>query len=276
MLRISIITVVFNGANHIRNAIESVFAQKYDNLEYIIVDGGSTDGTLEIIQEYKEFVDIVVSEPDNGISDAFNKGIRLASGSLIGLINSDDILLPGALAEVDAAWQSAKFADVFYGNQISMNDEQKQLWRVYPAKNMEAMSYSMAISHPATFVTKNAYEKFGMFDLNYRCAMDYELLLRFYRRGAVFKGMDYDVAVMRMGGTNQKFREKTLVEVRKASIMYGGNAFIAYGHYFLKKLKDIIRRSLSNLKLLDFLQRVFGRSERVELSENLLFRQGEK
>ena len=101
--KISIVTITFNSESTVEDTIKSVVSQDYPNLEYIIIDGGSKDGTLEIVDRYRDRIAKVVSEPDKGISDAFNKGIRNATGDIIGIINSDDILLPGALSAVAAA-----------------------------------------------------------------------------------------------------------------------------------------------------------------------------
>ena len=98
--RISVITITYNSAATIEETIRSVTMQDYPDLEYVIIDGGSTDGTLDVVQKYKDRIQVVVSEPDKGISDAFNKGVDRATGEIIGIINSDDILLPGALQEV--------------------------------------------------------------------------------------------------------------------------------------------------------------------------------
>ena len=98
--KISIITITFNSEKTLEETIESVLSQNYPNLEYLIIDGGSSDGTLEIVKRYKDKIDFVISEPDRGISDAFNKGIRYATGEIVGIINSDDLLLPDALHKV--------------------------------------------------------------------------------------------------------------------------------------------------------------------------------
>ena len=98
--KISIITISFNSDKTLEDTINSVISQDYPNLEYLIVDGGSKDRTLDIVDKYRDKIDVVVSEPDKGISDAFNKGIQLATGEIIGIINSDDLLMPGALQEI--------------------------------------------------------------------------------------------------------------------------------------------------------------------------------
>ena len=118
--KISIITITFNSEKTLEETIESVLSQNYPNLEYLIIDGGSSDGTLEIVKRYKDKIDFVISEPDRGISDAFNKGIRYATGEIVGIINSDDLLLPDALHKVAENYDSN--VGVYRGNTVIWND----------------------------------------------------------------------------------------------------------------------------------------------------------
>jgi glycosyltransferase involved in cell wall biosynthesis len=263
MVKITIVTVVFNGELHLEETIASVINQNYENLEYIIVDGGSTDNTLGIIQKYRDKIDLVVSEPDRGISDAFNKGIRLATGDIIGLISSDDFLLEGALNELRKAYEELPLADVFYGSHISLDPKTMIYKRVLPKKNLSSMPYSLAIGHPPTFVAKKCYEQHGLFDENYKCAMDFELLLRFYLGKAVFKRIFSDLVVVRMGGTNQIHRAITLMEMKNISLNYGGNVFLVYLEFFKKKVKDIIKRAIASSPFLQDKAVYFGRTKKI-------------
>ena len=106
---ISIITVCFNSEKHIEDTIKSVLSQKYNNLQYIIIDGGSKDKTMNIINKYKKEISTIISEPDKGISDAFNKGIQHAKGDLVGIVNSDDILLPESLLAIATSYQKGEY-----------------------------------------------------------------------------------------------------------------------------------------------------------------------
>ena len=118
-MRISIITVCFNGGATIRDTIESVRAQTFDNIEYIVIDGGSTDETLEILAEYAEFISQVVSEPDQGIYDAMNKGINLASGDVVGIVNSDDVLFDSdVITKIANVFQESRACDAVYANLV--------------------------------------------------------------------------------------------------------------------------------------------------------------
>lgn len=200
--KISIITITYNSEKTVEETILSVIKQNYPNLEYIIVDGGSKDSTLDIINKYKSNIYKVISEPDNGISDAFNKGIREATGEIIGIINSDDILNINTLNVLNDIIEKYPNYDVYYGNGVIFDEKNNHIYR--PDNKIEDILKYMFICHPATFVRKTAYEKYGIFDTNYKCAMDFELLSKMYSNGAKFKYFDYECTWFRLGGTSRK------------------------------------------------------------------------
>lgn len=200
--KISIITITYNSERTIEETIQSVINQKYENLEYIIVDGGSTDNTLNIVNKYKENITKFISEPDEGISDAFNKGIKQATGEIIGIINSDDMLNSNALNELNNVIEKEPKYDVYYGNGIIFDEKSNYIYK--PTNKIEDILKYMFICHPATFVKKTAYEKYGVFDIKYKCAMDFELLSKMYLNGAKFKYVDYECTWFRLGGTSRK------------------------------------------------------------------------
>lgn len=246
-IKISIITITYNSEKTIRDTLDSIQNQKYDNLEYIIVDGGSTDNTLSIVNEYSKIVSTVISEKDNGISDAMNKGIRLATGDLIGIIHSDDMLVENALKMLNSSWDGQ--SSVYYGNVIVCNETGEKTHILKSSKDLSKMPYQFCLVHPATFVTKKCYEENGVFDLKYKCSMDYELFLRFYKAGEKFKYINKSLAIYRTGGTNQKYRRKTIDEVCNISIAYGGNKIKANCIKYEKIIKDIIRPYLNKLNV---------------------------
>lgn len=245
--KITIITITYNSEKTVRETLESVRKQQYKNLEYLIIDGGSKDSTLKIVEEYEDIVTNIVSEPDNGISDAMNKGIRLASGDLIGIIHSDDCLAEGALNRLAQSWNDN--SDVYYGHVLVMDEESNPIHILKAQQDLHGMEYGFRIIHPATFVTKQAYQKYGVFDLNYKCAMDYDLLLRFYKAGANFKYIDTVLAHYRIGGTNMKFRRKTIDEVRDVSIAHGGKRVIAEYYRRKKIMIDAVRPILKKVHI---------------------------
>lgn len=181
-MKISIITVVYNNVATIEDTILSVAAQSHLNIEHIVIDGGSTDGTLSIIERHRDKLAKVVSEPDNGIYDAMNKGLRLASGEIIGLLNADDIYANNdVLGEVAQVFSDA-LVDACYANlvYVDRNDLKRMVryWQscVYRDGLFEK---GWMPAHPTFFVRRTVYDKFGGFDLEFKLQADFELTMRF-------------------------------------------------------------------------------------------------
>lgn len=209
--KISIITVCFNSEAHIEETILSVIHQSYPNKEYIIIDGGSTDRTLAIIEKYRDKIDYIVSEPDRGISDAFNKGISVATGDVIGIINSDDKLEVDALNIV--AENFSDDVEVYRGLCKIWNDKTGFIYEETPTLYWPAIPIKMRGAHPATFVSQKAYAKYGMFDLDLKYAMDTDLFRRFSKYGATVKLIEVPLAYFRLGGVSQSDEKKRLREL---------------------------------------------------------------
>lgn len=218
----SIITITFNSREYLEETIISVITQEFTELEYIIIDGGSTDGTLEIIRGYANADSRIrwISEPDDGIADAFNKGLRMARGEIVGILNSDDRYLPGALARVAEAVGTHADCDIFHGDMLRLDGE-KVLFRLVPADVESSIWHEMPLNHPATFVTRRAYERVGGFDAAIRIAMDYDLLLRLYKSGCRFHNIPHSLAAMRYGGASDSKNLEGLREVRTIAIREG-------------------------------------------------------
>jgi glycosyltransferase involved in cell wall biosynthesis len=177
---VSVITVVHNGEKHLEQAILSVLGQTYDNVEYIIVDGGSTDGTIDIIRKFDDRIDYWISEPDKGISDAMNKGILFSNGDLIAHLHADDYYADFSvissvcseyLRHPDALWLTGG---------IEIVDGNGNILQEIPVRkySYRKLIHGNSILHPATFVTRRAFEKAGQFNEEYRYAMDYDLWIR--------------------------------------------------------------------------------------------------
>lgn len=242
----SIITVCLNSQNCIAETIESVVKQDYHELEYLIVDGGSQDGTLEIIKKYAKSDQRIrwVSEADNGIADAFNKGIRMSQGDIVGILNADDAYLPGALQTVADAVQKDPESDVFHGDMLRLNGDEV-LFRLTPASVENAIWHEMPINHPATFVTRRAYHKNGLFDASCKFAMDYDLMLRMYAGGSRFHYIPHTLAAMRYGGASDSRYIAGLLEVRCSAVRYGYPAWKAWCWFSYKvvitTVKNLVR-----------------------------------
>lgn len=191
--KVSIITVCLNSEATIRQTMESVLRQTYKNIEYVIVDGGSTDQTMEIVQEYIPLFDgrlKYTAGQDNGIYDAMNKGILRAAGDVIGIINSDDWYEPEAVDQVIKCFRDTD-AEAVYG----------EIWLLDRNGEREYHTcHSVFPPHPGTFIKREIYQKYGMFDLNYRIASDRELLLRFMAKGVRFRHLEGILANFRRNG----------------------------------------------------------------------------
>lgn len=225
--KISIITITYNSEKTLEETIKSVVSQNYDNFEYLIIDGGSTDKTLDIVNRYREHISFVLSESDRGISDAFNKGVKNATGEIVGIINSDDLLLPNALSNIAKAYESD--VDVYRGNTIAWDDVNGTKIKDVPRMEFRVNSLITGnVCHQSTFVSKAAYLNYGLFREELRYMMDVDLLIRLYEGGAKFKYINKDLAVSRMGGvTDQHPFWKKKNEVYDIVITNGGNIVIA-------------------------------------------------
>ncbi len=198
---VTVITVVLNGAQHLEQTIKSVLGQTYRNIEYIIIDGGSTDGTLDIIKKYGDSIDYWVSEPDKGIYDAMNKGIRLATGEIIGIINSDDYYLDGAIEIIVAAATREPATGIFHADlRFEKNNGMSEIWR--SKENLRRSDfYHMPVNHPTVFVRSGCYKNYGLFDTKYRVAADYELIIRYLFDSRIkFRYIKETLVCMRGGG----------------------------------------------------------------------------
>jgi glycosyltransferase involved in cell wall biosynthesis len=228
-VKFSIITITRNSEQYLEETIRSVLSQDYVDFEYILIDGCSTDGTLDIIKESAAKDGRVRwhSEPDEGIADAFNKGLTLASGEIVGIINSDDTYAPGALRAVADAFAANPDCDLFHGDMLRFQGD-RPLFLLKPSDVERHIWHEMPLNHPATFVTLRAYREIGGFDTSFRVAMDYDLVLRLYRAGRRFCYIDRVLAGMRYGGeSDARFRDG-LQEVFRATVREGYPRHKAY------------------------------------------------
>jgi glycosyltransferase involved in cell wall biosynthesis len=219
---VSVITVVFNGQKHLEQTIQSVLSQSYDNVEYIIIDGGSTDGTIDIIRKYEHAIDYWVSEKDHGIYDAMNKGIAYCSGDLIGIINSDDWYDKKTLEEAVRAFLAAPGASLFHGDLFRVEQANGILFRKKPLPVAWPLKY-MAINHPATFIRADCYRKSGGYDTAFSLCADFELLCRIVAEGRGLRYYRGIVAYMRSGGATDRISRlsKRCIEGYKIRKRYG-------------------------------------------------------
>lgn len=245
---VSIVTIVRNGVTTLGRAVQSVLSQEYPKIEYIVVDGGSTDGTLDVIRSQDDRIAIWVSETDAGISDAFNKGIAFAHGDIVGILNSDDWYEPGAISAVVHALVKSG-ADIAYGK-LQYWEGNRRTYLV--TSDASLLDRGMTVGHPTVFVRRTCYERFGLFRLDFQQAMDYEWLLRAKVSGARFCFVDLCLANMQGGGVGDRRWRQSQKEVARARAIHLPNArgAIPYWTYLgLAITKGTIRRALDALGL---------------------------
>mgnify|MGYP001775142375 CR=1 FL=1 len=238
--KISIITVCFNSEKHLEEAIQSVVNQDYENKEYIVIDGGSTDGTLGIIGKYRDKIDYFVSEPDKGISDAFNKGIMAATGDLIGILNSDDFMMQGALSKVAVEYEDG--VDVYRGYELLYFPTRNVTKAEYPNNRFGRIPIGNCICHEAAFLTKEIYKKVGLYRVELKYAMDLDLFMRLYRLNAKHKFINVCVLTFRVGGASSAINGAIIKEKRQLVIDNGGNLLDAFIYVCYHRLKQLIKR----------------------------------
>lgn len=203
-MKVSIVTAVLNGRETIRDTIESVLNQDYKDVEHIIIDGGSTDGTLEVIAEYAGQISKTISEPDQGVYEGLNKGIRVSTGEVIGILPGDDFYAHDRVLRRVVEGLAKQNGDSCYGDlqYVDKRDPHKVLrhWKSSTYTPGKFRSGWMP-PHPTFFVKRRIYEKYGLFDEKFRIAGDYELMLRFLERYKISTFYIPEVLVkMRWGG----------------------------------------------------------------------------
>ena len=214
---VTVVTIVFNGAEHLEETILNVLNQTYNNLEYIIIDGGSTDNSLDIIRQYEQQLDYWVSEPDQGIADGMNKGISLATGDLIHHLHSGDLFDQAETIELVVQSYLENGWRWCYGNQKKINDQGEIVSWLYPAKfSPRVLKLGNTIPHSTVFSEKTLLEEVGGFDSRFKCAMDYHLWLR-YAEVAAPQKIEKTLARFLVGGlsANEIFALQDEIRVRR-------------------------------------------------------------
>ncbi|GJM15333.1 MAG: glycosyl transferase [Thermodesulfobacteriota bacterium] len=222
-MKISIITVAYNNQKYVGECIESVLNQTHHDIEYIVIDGASTDGTLDVINKYKDRIFKIVSEPDKGIYDAINKGIDLATGDIIGILNSDDMYASDMVLErVNSAFESSG-AQSCYGDLVYVSQDKSRVIRYWKSGeyNEELIMKGWMPPHPTFFVKRVIYDRLGRFNTDLKIAADYDLILRFMAKGGITTFYLPEVLVnMRIGGhSNRSIKNIALKMKEDWSIM---------------------------------------------------------
>jgi glycosyltransferase involved in cell wall biosynthesis len=242
-MKISLLTVSFNSAATIKDTIESIRSQDYKNIQYIVVDGNSTDGTVEIITSYDSFISKWISEPDKGIYDAMNKAIQMATGDVVGILNSDDFYFNDQIiSQIANAFEDSS-VDIVFGDLIFVNPANlSKVVRKYSSANWHPDRFARGFmpAHPTVFIRRKYYEQFGLFKTDYKIAADYELLIRFlYVHKLKYKYLPITMVKMRRGGVSSRNWKSNFIlndEIIRACRENGikTNIFKVYPKYFTK------------------------------------------
>ena len=206
-MKITVITAVYNNHATIVDAIDSMLAQSHPDVELIVIDGGSTDGTLEVLQAYADNITVLISEPDRGIYDALNKGLVHVTGEVVGFLHSDDVFADAQVLARIAGVFSASGVDAVYGDLEYVKKSAPELvvryWKSgeYSA---DKLRHGWMPPHPTFYVRRAVYQRLGGFDLSYRIAADYDCMLRFLANGIQVAYLPQVLVKMRLGGASNK------------------------------------------------------------------------
>jgi glycosyltransferase involved in cell wall biosynthesis len=242
---VSVITTSLNSASTINRTVKSVEAQDYPTIEYIVIDGGSTDTTIDQLLAAPNVVDLLISERDAGIADAFNKGISRSRGQYVMLVNSDDWLEPTHVS-IAVATLERTGADFVFGDLMFHfpDGSPAYIFAGDPGYAKKLLHTLPSINHPTVVCRRELYEKFGLFDSTLKIAMDYEWFLRVARGGGAGTYDNRLVSHMTLGGASIRSFNKSLGEVRDVSIDYGYPAALAWSRFIFRVLKRMARRLL--------------------------------
>ena len=226
-MKVSIITSCYNRAATIRSAIESVLAQDYNDIEFIVVDGSSTDGSLDIIREYADRISIIISEPDHGMYEAINKGIRVATGEIIGLLHSDDFFYDNGVIGRIVERMKRTHADFLYGDGLFVNpDDTNKVVRnwIGGGYRLWKVRHGWLPLHPTCYIRRDVMMRQGLYNESYKIAADSDLLVRYLLTGGLtVTYLNEYIVRMRMGGlsTDSAKRKKMWEEDIRVYVSHG-------------------------------------------------------
>jgi glycosyltransferase involved in cell wall biosynthesis len=243
---VTIITVVFNGKKYLEQTIMSVLNQTYDHIEYVIIDGGSTDGTLDIIHKYEEQIDYWRSEPDEGIYDAMNKGIAASSGILVNLLNADDYFELDAVKLVVDKYLKYDLPCIIYGDAYYVDETYSMKARFYSTLHNWL---GMTANHQAMFVHRDIYTAVGLYDPRYKLSGDYDFFIRSAEKNVYYLKLNDSIANCRNDGSTLLYASKSREEANVINKNYYGSfsikrfAFLVF-NYLWMPLKLNLRTAL--------------------------------
>jgi glycosyltransferase involved in cell wall biosynthesis len=264
-MKLSIIIPVYNAEQTIARTIESVITEKSSDIELIIIDGNSTDNTMNVVLKYKYHINQVVSEPDEGYADAFNKGISIANGEFIMMLAADDRLLPGAIEKFKNSlnkdtevWCGAVIQKMSYGFRLRKSDP-----------NLNTLRTRCSLENAASFYRRRLFVDYGLFNTKYKCAADREIFLRLYLKNVNFQIEGVPIVVFEMGGLSTLNPEKYAIPEDEAiSILYGLNpnevekaSYLVRNVLRREKLREPLKRFFASIGILVHIYKLFGKSD---------------
>lgn len=231
---VSIITVCLNSEKYIEQTIRTVLEQTYKRVEYIIIDGGSKDRTIDIVKKYESGISFWISERDSGIYDAMNKGIKLSKGEVIGVINSNDWYEKHAIEDVMRFFERDVEISIVHGNRMLWDQEGKKLkGLILPSKDYGRLIYhTLPVSHATCFVRRSIYSNYGLFDTRYRISADHEFFLRLYKQNVLPHYLNKTIANTRAGG--ESYSLDAIMESWQISKNYRSGLLARLTHFFIK------------------------------------------
>jgi len=247
-LKVSIITAVYNNVDTVENAVRSFMAQDYPSTEYIVIDGKSDDGTVRVLEEYNDQIDQLISEPDQGMYDALNKGIKIASGDIIGILNADDIFEnEGVVSEVVDAFKNEKVDCVFGDVAFVKSTNPGKIIRYYSSSKWhpKRLAWGYMPAHPSVFVKKEVFKQYGYYKTDYQIAADYEWLIRILKVNRCrYRYLNKLMVRMRMGGKSTRNLNSNIIlnrEILRAcrENNLSSNYFKIYSKY-LWKMRELL------------------------------------
>ncbi|GAB6069491.1 glycosyltransferase family 2 protein [Thiomicrorhabdus hydrogeniphila] len=254
---VTVVTVVYNGEQFLEKTILSVINQTYDNVEYIIIDGGSTDGTLDIIRKYEHAIDYWVSEKDKGIYDAMNRGILLATGRVLSLLNCGDYFVDNALIKVGDFFLSNKPTAILTGGVIKYDEAHEFILESNNESFNKLIDYTMPCNHPSTFIPLLVYKVWGRFDDSYKICGDYDLIYRLNHFGVDFYFSNFMFVKMQLGGVSEVYNsilqraiEHYTVRIGKLNNFY--NFYLSCKLYVVESFRHLVKLLISKRLLIKY------------------------
>ena len=252
--KVSIITVVYNNVKYIETAIKSVLSQSYENIEYIVIDGGSTDGTVQIIESYLKDITIFVSKSDSGIYDALNKGVAQASGDVIAILHSDDEFFDeDVVSDIIRHMKRAK-SEFCFSDMVIVDNSSGRVLRYYMAHYFKKWMFRIGWMppHPTCFINKSLFDEFGVYSTKYKIAGDFDLLVRFfYGRKIRWAYLDRISIKMSEGGvSNSGWRSKRLIidEINRSLQSNGiwSLSIFQFARYLIRLVEILVKPKKNN------------------------------